>query len=85
MKAYFLTAKDVLLMHEHVMNITNDSENAGVKFKDCFAPMLERPQTQLFGQDQYSTIFEKACVYLHSISNDHIFINGHKRTAGYVF
>ena len=74
-----------MLMHEHVMAETNDSANAGIKYLDRFESMLKRPQTILFGEESFPSILEKACVYFHSISNDHIFINGNKRTAAYVF
>lgn len=85
MEAYKLKAREMLMLYEYVMSETHDSSNAGVKHQDRFYLMLERPEKKLFGQKQFPNVFEKACVYLHSISTDHIFINGNKRTAAYVF
>lgn len=85
MKPYHFNADEILAMHVQVMYVTDDMDQAGVKYPDRFEAMLARPQTEYFGGEQYSTVLEKACVYLHSISNDHIFRNGNKRTASHVF
>ncbi|WP_017378574.1 type II toxin-antitoxin system death-on-curing family toxin [Paenisporosarcina sp. TG-14] len=85
MEAYILKTHDILMLHEYVMSETHDSNNAGVKFQGSFYSMLERPRTELFGQAKFPSVIDKACVYLHAISTDHIFSNGNQKTAAYVF
>jgi death-on-curing protein len=34
----------------------------------------------VFGEDAYPTLFEKAAALLHSISSNHSFVDGNKRT-----
>ncbi|QBP41990.1 type II toxin-antitoxin system death-on-curing family toxin [Paenisporosarcina antarctica] len=85
MEAYILKTHDILMLHEYVMSETHDSNNAGVKFQGSFYSMLERPRTKLLGLEQFPSIVEKACVYLHAISTDHIFSTGNQKTAAYVF
>ncbi len=42
--------------------------------------LLEAVKGNIFGQDIYSTIFEKAAAYVFLIIKDHIFHDGNKRT-----
>jgi death on curing protein len=48
---------------------------------DLLLAAEQRPQASAFGQDAYSTLKEKATVLLHSISRNHPFADGNKRTA----
>ncbi|WP_445613190.1 type II toxin-antitoxin system death-on-curing family toxin [Geobacillus sp. YF-1] len=82
---YYLTAEEIIFLHYTIMEMHGDAEQAGVKFSDKFAWMLERPKTKLFGEEQFPSIIEKACCYYHSIATGHIFHNGNKRTALAVF
>ncbi|MDQ0219230.1 type II toxin-antitoxin system death-on-curing family toxin [Peribacillus cavernae] len=83
--AVYFNAEEVLTIHLTIMSEHDDLEQSGIKFPGRFASMLERPRTILFGQEQYPSIFEKACCYYHSIATEHIFHNGNKRTALTVF
>jgi death-on-curing protein len=40
-----------------------------------------RPQTTVFGEDAYPSIWEKAAALLHSLACNHAFVSGNKRTA----
>ncbi|AXK33162.1 type II toxin-antitoxin system death-on-curing family toxin [Streptomyces armeniacus] len=42
---------------------------------------LHRPQTQVFGVEAYPDLFEKAAALLQSITSNHPFVDGNKRTA----
>lgn len=42
---------------------------------------IERPRTNLFGSDLYSTLHEKAAALLHSVARNHALIDGDQRTA----
>lgn len=82
----YLSGEEISIIHYTVMEIYNDMEQAGIKYPDKFEAMLERPKTELFEEEQYPSIAEKACCYYHSIARGgHIFHNGNKRTALTVF
>ncbi len=42
---------------------------------------VERPQASAFGQDAYVTLPEKVAALMHSITRNHPFADGNKRTA----
>lgn len=42
--------------------------------------LTEAPQLVAFGLEQYSTVYEKAAVYMRNAIADHIFVDGNKRT-----
>ena len=84
----YLTGEEVSIIHYTIMEMYEDSEQAGIKFLDKFEAMIERPKTILYGEEQFPTMVEKACCYCyyHSIARGgHIFHNGNKRTALTVF
>lgn len=47
---------------------------------DLLLAAVDRPKASAFGQDAYPTLKEKAAVLLHSISRNHPFTDGNKRT-----
>lgn len=47
---------------------------------DLLLAAADRPKASAFGEDAYPTIKEKAAVLLHSISRNHPFTDGNKRT-----
>lgn len=78
----YLNEEEIEFLHYTIMEYYEDSEQAGVKSIEAFKVMVERPKTELFGKEQFPTIFQKACCYFHSIvRGGHIFHNGNKRTA----
>ncbi|WP_343575618.1 type II toxin-antitoxin system death-on-curing family toxin [Mycobacterium sp.] len=42
---------------------------------------ISRPQTSVFGDDAYPTLWDKAAALLHSLARNHAFVDGNKRTA----
>ena len=42
---------------------------------------IARPQTSVFGDDAYPTLWDKAAALLHSLARNHAFLDGNKRTA----
>ncbi|MBA2176850.1 type II toxin-antitoxin system death-on-curing family toxin [Halobacillus locisalis] len=78
----YLTGEEIEFLHYTIMEYYNDSDQAGIRSIEAFESMLERPKTELFGEEQFPTVLHKACCYFHSISRSgHIFHNGNKRTA----
>lgn len=47
---------------------------------DLLLAAADRPKASAFGEDAYPTLKEKAAVLLHSISRNHPFTDGNKRT-----
>lgn len=45
------------------------------------ASAIARPQTTAFGLDAYPSVFDKAAALMHSLANNHPFVDGNKRTA----
>jgi death on curing protein len=41
---------------------------------------LQRPAQTIFGEDAYSTLWDKAAALLHSFTRNHALIDGNKRT-----
>lgn len=47
---------------------------------DLLLAAVERPKSSAFGQDAYPTLQEKAVALLHSVTRNHPFKDGNKRT-----
>ncbi|WP_080727828.1 type II toxin-antitoxin system death-on-curing family toxin [Ralstonia solanacearum] len=54
---------------------------AGVKTKAMLESACARPHTGIAGHEKYKTIFEKLAALFHSLTKNHPFHNGNKRTA----
>jgi len=48
---------------------------------DLLEAAVLRPQASAFGEDAYKTIVEKAAAFFHSLSRNHAFVDGNKRTS----
>ncbi|MFB5664106.1 type II toxin-antitoxin system death-on-curing family toxin [Alteribacillus sp. HJP-4] len=77
----YISYKDAVLVHYLMMKRYGEGEHAGVKDEGLLESALHRPQQSLFGEDAYKTLWEKAAVLFHSLSRNHAFYNGNKRTA----
>lgn len=76
---HYLTVEEALALHAVAVRLSGGS--AGVRENDVLIGCLMRPQTAFGGKDMYPSVWEKAAVYLDSISRNHPFIDGNKRTA----
>ncbi|MBW8351002.1 type II toxin-antitoxin system death-on-curing family toxin [Bacillus sp. IITD106] len=82
----YLTEDEILYIHCDIMETHQEPESQiGVKYPDKFKAMLERPKSGFGDFEFYPCIIEKACCYYHSITRNHIFHNGNKRTGLSVF
>lgn len=77
----YLTPKDVLLLHNMVIDASSGSH--GIRDVGLLESAVLRPQTSFGGQDMYPGIFEKAAALVHSLLMNHMFLDGNKRTAMY--
>ena len=74
----YLTLEEILRLHFQVIEDFGGSH--GVRDESRLKSVVDAPQQMVFGQEQYTTVFEKAAVYIRNIIGDHAFIDGNKRT-----
>jgi death-on-curing protein len=74
----YLSGEDILVIHSEVVSATGGSH--GVRDAELLAAIADKPRAAFGGNDLYPDLFTKAAVYLESIVNYHVFIDGNKRT-----
>jgi death on curing protein len=64
-------------------NINNEIMDGDTFVRDLhlLKSAAARPAIQLFGQEQFPTLVDKAAALLHSLAYHHLFVDGNKRTA----
>ncbi len=75
------TAENVLFLHTVSIGTFGGSEK--VRDLESLRAAVARPWGSSFGQDHFSTPFEKAAALAESFIRRHPFIDGNKRTAMY--
>lgn len=70
---------EIVAIHFRVTEKTGGSQ--GVRDWDLLASALGRPQATFGGDDLYPDIFLKGAALVHSLSSNHPFVDGNKRTA----
>jgi death-on-curing protein len=81
-----LTITDIELIHMQVIDVSGGSH--GVRDKNRLESALASQFQEVFGEDLYPTVYEKAAVLTRGVIADHPFVDGNKRTglmAGLVF
>lgn len=74
-----LTARDVELLHMQIIDASGGSH--GTRNAGRIKAAVATAQQTAFGQEVYTSIFDKAAALLRGIALDHPFIDGNKRTA----
>ena len=75
----FLSEAEVIAINEEM--VAKFGGLHGVKDLNMLSLAVGRPQMSVGFQDAYKTIFYKAAALLHSIINNHPFLDGNKRTS----
>ena len=75
----FPTLDEIVAIHFRVTEKTGGSQ--GVRDWDLLSSALGRPQATFGGEDLYLDIFLKAAALIQSLSSNHPFVDGNKRTA----
>ncbi len=75
----YLTLEQILIIHEDQIDRYGGSH--GLRDLALLESAVFRPQTTFSGEDLYPTLFDKAAALLHSLIQNHPFIDGNKRTA----
>lgn len=73
------TLDEVVAIHFRITEKTGGSQ--GVRDWDLLSSALGRPQATFGGKDLYPDIFLKAAALVQSLSANHPFVDGNKRTA----
>lgn len=79
MKVKYLTPKDVLLLHN--MMIESAGGSHGLRDYGLLESAVGRPQASFGGEDLYLTLFLNCAALVHSLLLNHMFVDGNKRTA----
>lgn len=78
MTVKYLSAETILVLHSEVIDKIGGSH--GIRDVGLLAAISDNPKAVFGGNELYPDIFTKAAVYLESIVNYHVFIDGNKRT-----
>ena len=74
----FLTVDDLSIIHMQIIDVSGGSQ--GVRDNGRLESAIAAMQQEVFGEELYVSIFEKAASLMRAIIADHPFIDGNKRT-----
>ena len=75
----FLSEAEIIAINEEA--VAKFGGLHGVRDLTLLGSATGRPQMSVGFQDAYKTIFDKAAAMMHSIINNHPFLDGNKRTS----
>ena len=75
----YLTIEEVILLHSRLIQRTGGA--GGVRDLSLLESALARPQASFGGDDLYPDLWSKSAALMHSLSQNHPFVDGNKRTA----
>jgi death on curing protein len=75
----YLTSEQVLFIHSRIIDATGGAH--GVRDLGLLQSAVTRPRATFQGKDLYRDVFFKAAALMESLSQNHPFIDGNKRTA----
>ena len=75
----YLSIEQVLFIHEKALEFHGGPR--GLRDRSALESALKRPQMSAFGEDAYPTLFLKVAALLHSLVQNHPFVDGNKRAA----
>lgn len=76
---HYLSEAEIIAINEEVVSQFGGIH--GVRDLHILNSAVGRPQTFVGFQDAYKSIFDKAAALMHSIINNHPFLDGNKRTS----
>jgi len=74
-----LTATEVLVLHARLIQQTGGS--GGVLRMGCLEAAVARPRVTVVGEELYADVWRKVAALMHSLLNNHAFVDGNKRVA----
>jgi death-on-curing protein len=79
MKIKYLTIEEILRLHFKIIEDFGGSH--GVRDEGRLKSLAQAAKQEVYGKQQYPSLYEKAAVYLRNTIGDHPFKDGNKRTA----
>ena len=74
----YLTAEEILVIHSEIIDETGGMH--GVRDIGLLMSIAEKPKSRFSGKELYEGVFQKAAIFLESLVQYHVFIDGNKRT-----
>lgn len=74
----YLTAEEILVIHSEIIDETGGIH--GVHDIGLLMSIAKKPKSKFGGEELYKGVFKKAAVFLESLIQYHVFIDGNKRT-----
>ncbi len=74
----YMSLEEILRLHFQLIEDYGGSH--GVRSEGRLESVVAAPTQEVFGQEQYVSVHEKAAVYMRNIIGDHPFYDGSKRT-----
>ncbi len=75
----YLTPQEVLFIHARLIDTTGGEH--GIRDLGLLESAVARPQATFDGADLYPNLFLKTAALMESLSQNHPFVDGNKRTA----
>lgn len=75
----YLTVGQVIRFHDELLHRFGGLP--GIRDMNLLQSSLENPKNSFMGIEMYASVFQKAAAYLYSITKNHPFNDGNKRTA----
>lgn len=76
MQTRYLNIVELLIINETLIG-----KQSQLRDVDLLEAAVLRPQSSAFGEDAYPTVIDKAGAFFHSLTLNHAFVDGNKRTA----
>ena len=73
----YLNVYELIIINEELIG----GKQSQVRDVDLLEAAVLRPMSSAFGEDAYPSIADKAAALFHSLSRNHAFVDGNKRTS----
>lgn len=77
----YLKDEDIIKFNANVIGIHSPKETIAVRDANALQMSAAQPNQEVFGEELYKGIYEKAAILFINIATKHCFHNGNKRTA----
>lgn len=74
----YFDIEEILFLHFKIIEDFGGSH--GIRDEGRIESVVAAPKQEVFGEELYPSVYEKAAVYMRSIIGDHAFVDGNKRT-----
>jgi death-on-curing protein len=78
----YLTSDQIIRLNKRTAEVHGGSfvPPHNLLHQDSLLYIIEAVEAEMFGQQMYQTVPDKAALYMHSIISNHVFQDGNKRT-----